>query len=375
MRFLHLADLHIGIRVNGFSMLEDQTFFMDRLFRCLDRDPVDAVVLAGDIYDKADPSAEAVDLFDALLSGLADRVAHVLVIPGNHDSPERIAYAGKLLEKQGVHIAPVYQGQIREITLHDQYGPVHFFLLPFLKPSSVRRFFPEETIEDYADALSCVFAHLSLNTEERNILVSHQFVSGALRSDSEQISIGGLDAIPRSVFSAFDYVALGHIHRPQTMGEEKLRYAGSPLKYSLSEVDQEKAILFVTLGEKGELSFTRETLPKLRDMRVIQGSFKELMHPDEEAPRDDYLQVILKEDHEIPEVLSRLRTLYPNIMRLDYENRWKQREETEQIPQLDLLPPLEIFSNFFQMQTGKPLTEEQEEFVSREMEEVQNETH
>lgn len=223
MRLIHLSDLHLGKRVNEFSMLEDQEYILTKIINIVDNEKPDAVIIAGDVYDKSVPSAEAVELFDDFLVRLSKRHLKVVVVSGNHDSSERIAFGGRLMDANGIHISPVYHGEITPVTMEDEYGVLNVYMLPFLKPVNVRRFFPDAEISSYTDALRVAVNQLRINADERNILVTHQFVTGAVRSDSEYISVGGTDNVDSSVFEGFDYVALGHIHRPQSVGKETVR--------------------------------------------------------------------------------------------------------------------------------------------------------
>ena len=241
MKFLHLSDLHLGKRVHGFSMLEDQAYILQQILGCIVSEQPDGVLICGDIYDKAVPSAEAVALCDDFFYHLAQLKVPVFAISGNHDSPERLAFGSRLMDGSGVHFSPVYDGGVQPFVLTDKWGEVGIYMLPFVKPAHVRRYFPEAEIDSYTDALSAAVVAMQVDTSRRNVLLTHQFVTGAATSDSEELSVGGTDNVDGSVFDPFDYVALGHIHRPQNMGSPRLRYCGSPLKYSFSEAGHQKA--------------------------------------------------------------------------------------------------------------------------------------
>ena len=251
MKLMHLSDLHLGKRVNEFSLLEDQQYILNEILQMADRERPDGVIIAGDVYDKAVPPAEAVSLLDRFLVELARRSLQVFVISGNHDSPERMAFGGRLMEGSGLHMAPVYRGQVDPIPLEDAYGPVNLYLLPFVKPAQVRRFFPDREIATYTQALEAAISAMDLDPRVRNVLVTHQFVTGAERCDSEELSVGGSDNVDVSVFAPFDYVALGHIHGPQCVGRETVRYCGTPLKYSFSEARHRKSVTLVELAPRG----------------------------------------------------------------------------------------------------------------------------
>lgn len=369
MKLIHLSDLHLGKRVNEFSMLEDQAFILQEILRIIDEEQPQAVLLAGDIYDKSVPSGEAVQLFDGFLWELSSRKLQVFVISGNHDSPERLSFGGRLMEGSGIHLSPVYSGKVEPVVLEDAYGPVNVYLLPFLKPAHVRRYFPEEEIGTYTEALGKAVEALEIHKEQRNVLVTHQFVTGASRSDSEEISVGGSDNVDASVFDDFDYVALGHIHGPQNIGSPRIRYCGTPLKYSFSEVGQQKSVTVAELKEKGTLEVTARPLTPLRDLREIRGSYLEVTAKSfyEGRNREDYLHITLTDEEDIPDGAAKLRVIYPNLMRLDYDNaRTRSRNLPEGAEEPAANPPLELFEEFYERQNNQPMTEEQIRF-SREL--------
>ena len=369
MKLIHLSDLHLGKRVNEFSMLEEHAFNLQEILRIIDEEQPQAVLLAGDIYDKSVPSGEAVQLFDGFLWELSSRKLQVFVISGNHDSPERLSFGGRLMEGSGIHLSPVYSGKVEPVVLEDAYGPVNVYLLPFLKPAHVRRYFPEEEIGTYTEALGKAVEALEIHKEQRNVLVTHQFVTGASRSDSEEISVGGSDNVDASVFDDFDYVALGHIHGPQNIGSPRIRYCGTPLKYSFSEVGQQKSVTVAELKEKGTLEVTARPLTPLRDLREIRGSYLEVTAKSfyEGRNREDYLHITLTDEEDVPDGAAKLRVIYPNLMRLDYDNaRTRSRNLPEGAEEPAAKPPLELFEEFYERQNNQPMTEEQIRF-SREL--------
>ena len=369
MKLIHLSDLHLGKRVNEFSMLEDQAFILQEILRIIDEEQPQAVLLAGDIYDKSVPSGEAVQLFDGFLWELSSRKLQVFVISGNHDSPERLSFGGRLMEGSGIHLSPVYSGKVEPVVLEDAYGPVNVYLLPFLKPAHVRRYFPEEEIGTYTEALGKAVEALEIHKEQRNVLVTHQFVTGASRSDSEEISVGGSDNVDASVFDDFDYVALGHIHGPQNIGSPRIRYCGTPLKYSFSEAGQQKSVTVAELKEKGTLEVAARTLTPLRDLREIRGSYLEVTAKRfyEGRNREDYLHITLTDEEDVPDGAAKLRVIYPNLMRLDYDNtRTRSRNLPEGAEEPETKSPLELFEEFYERQNNQPMTEEQIRF-SREL--------
>lgn len=374
MKFIHLGDLHLGKIVNGFNMLEDQRFALERIIETAKQHEVEAIVVAGDIYDKSTPSAEAVTLFDWFLSTVANEGVQILAIPGNHDSAERIAYAQGILENQGIHFPPLFNGTVYSCTLEDRYGPVRFWLLPFLKPALVRPYYPEEDIgQDYTKALSLVLDACDIDSSKRNVLIAHQFVTAygqsTEREDSE-ISLGGLDNVDASIFSKFDYVALGHVHRPQQVGRATVRYSGSLLKYSFSEARYPKSAVLVELKEKAAnacagncVEFQQIPYPVMHDVREIKGPIETLISPEITANGNvsDYLHVTLTDEQAILDPMSRLRTVYPNIMQLDYERRsgGASAQTPETAADAEDIDPFTLFEGFFEDQIGKPMSEAQ----------------
>ncbi len=375
MKLIHLSDLHLGKRVNDFPMLEDQAYILDRILEIAGEEQPDAVLIAGDVYDKTVPSAEAVALLDGFLVKLADRSLPVLLISGNHDSPERLAFANRLMEGRGVYIAPVYHGEVSPVTLEDDRGPVDFWLLPFLKPAHIRRFFPEEGVESFTDAMACAIRHMPLDPARRNVLVTHQFVTGAARCESEEVSVGGADNVDASVFAPFDYVALGHIHGPQNVGGARIRYCGTPLKYSFSEAGHQKSVTIVELGEKGSLEVRAVPLLPQRDMVELRGSFAQLKSPEfyGQVDRDAYVRVILTDENDIYDAMGQLRPVYPNLMALDYDNL-RTRSGAVVLEEADVKrDPLELFADFYQQQNHQPMSEEQRRYLTELLETIQEE--
>lgn len=369
MRLLHLADLHLGKRVNGFSMVEDQRYILKQIVNIIDEQNLQAVLIAGDVYDRPVPSEEAVDLFDDFLVQLARRKLEVFIISGNHDSAERVAFGCRLMDASGIHFAPVYNGEIIPLTLTDEYGRVNFWLIPFLKPAHVRRFFPEEHTETYAAAMELVIEKLHLDKAQRNVALVHQFITGAAVCESEDLSVGGLDDIPGAVFAPFDYVAAGHLHSPQQMGRETLRYAGSPLKYSFSEARQHKSVTVVELGAKGCIQVEQIPLVPRRDMQRITGSFQEIMS--KAHSREDYFDITLTDEEDIPNAIGRLRELYPNMMSMRYDNT-RTKTESAVLAQegIEKKQPLELFAELYAQQNGQPMNEAQRTYVQGLIEEI-----
>lgn len=373
MKLIHLSDLHIGKRVNEISMIEDQEYILTQIIRIACDEKADAVLIAGDVYDKSVPSAEAVTLFDDFLCRLAKHGLPVLIISGNHDSPERLAFGNRLLENSGIHIAPVYSGKVESVTLTDEHGEVNFWLLPFIKPAHVKRFYPDEGIESYTDAVRVTVEKMGIDTGKRNILLTHQFVTGASTCESEEISVGGSDNVDASVFEGFDYVALGHIHGPQNIGSNKIRYCGTPLKYSFSEADHHKSVTVVELGEKGNLKLRLQPLTPRHDLRQIRGTFAELTDKAyyDGTAADDYLHVILTDEEDVTEALGKLRVIYPNIMKLSYDNtRTRSNQIIDGAEDVQRKSPLELFEELYELQNNQAMSEEQRSFTRELIESI-----
>ena len=375
MKLIHLSDLHLGKRVGEVSMLEDQAYILDRVLDIVDGAGPDALLIAGDVYDKSVPSAEAVTLFDDFLCRLARRKLPVLVISGNHDSPERLAFGSRLMEGAGVHLSPVYDWNVKPITLTDEHGPVDFWLLPFLKPAHLRRFYPEETIDSYTDAVGAAIAHMNIDPSRRNVLLCHQFVTGAATCESEELIVGGTDNVDAAVFDGFDYVALGHLHGPQNVGSSRIRYCGTPLKYSFSEASQYKSVTVAELGEKGDLTLHTVPLTPRHDMRVIRGTFAQLTEEGGDAgEREDYLHIILTDEEDVPEALGRLRLIYPNILKLSYDNtRTRTSQSVDRAQRVAQKSPLELFEELYETQNNQPMSQEQRDFAQRLIEQLREE--
>lgn len=367
MKLIHLSDLHLGKRLNDFSLGEDQEDILNQILGIVEAEAPDAVVIAGDVYDKAIPSVEAVGLFDEFLVRLAKLNTQIFVISGNHDSPERIAFGNRLLDAAGLHLSPVYSGRVEPITLEDAFGPVHFYLLPFVKPLHVRRFYPDAPTDTYTQALSAAVEHMDIDERQRNILVTHQFVTGAARSDSEELCVGGADNVDSAVFQAFDYVALGHIHSPQHCGSEKVRYCGTPLKYSFSEVKDQKSVTVAELKEKGNLTIRTVPLKPLRELVELRGTFAELTDKsfyEHTTWQTDYTHLTLTDEEDIPDAIGKLRLIYQGLMKLDYDNaRTRSNGEITGAEVQRARSPLELFADFYALQNNRPMTQEQLVFV------------
>lgn len=366
MKIMHLSDLHIGKKVNEYSMLQDQIYILKEILRIIDNEKVETVIIAGDVYDRSLPPNEALELFDEFLYQLSSRNVNVFVISGNHDSPERISYGGRMMTENKIFLSPVYDGNVKPITLNDDYGEVNFYLLPFVRPADIRRYFPDENIENYNDAVKVAIDNMNVDFSERNILVTHQFVTGAELSESEDIIVGGTDNVSGEVFDGFDYVALGHIHREQTVGKDNIRYCGTPLKYSFSEAKNIKSVTILDFNDKGNIEYSKIPLTPFRDMREIRGTYYELTLKSnyESTNTEDYLHITLTDEEDIPDAIGKLRSIYPNIMKLDYDNlRTRGSGTVDAIENIESKSPFELFADLFKQQNNQDMSEEQEEIM------------
>lgn len=368
MKLFHLSDLHIGKRVNEFSMIEDQKYILTQILYAADQEKPDGILISGDVYDRTIPTAEAVQVFDAFLTRLSEQKIPAFIISGNHDSAERLAFGSSLMGKSGIYFSKVYDGTVEKIPMQDAYGTVWIYLLPFLRPSTVRHALPEhaEEVQSAADAVRIALEQTKIDEKERNVLLAHQFVTGAKRCDAEELQVGDVDQIPAELFASFEYVALGHIHSPQKVGCETVRYCGAPLKYSFSEAGQEKSITVVELKEKGSVDLRTIPLKPLHDLRKIRGTYLEVTAKSFYENRDceDYLQVTLTDEEDVPDGMAKLRTIYPNLMRLEYDNkRTRSNAEVRAAERVEEKSELELFQEFYELQNNQSMTEVQERFV------------
>ncbi len=373
MKFIHLSDLHLGKRVHEYSMIEDQKHILNQIIDIIDNEKPDGVLIAGDVYDKPIPSADAVQLFDDFLVKLAQRKLEVFVISGNHDSPERISFGSRIMSAGGIHLSPVYNGEIEPFTMTDEHGKLNVYMLPFVKPANVRCFSDDE-INSYTDAIRVAIEKMNINPTERNILVAHQYVTGAARSASEEISVGGLDNVDATVFEQFDYVALGHLHSPQNCGSEKIRYCGTPLKYSFSEVKDEKSVTVVEFLEKGTVSYKTVKLTPQHELVELRGTYEQLTaksYYEHKTWQEDYTHIILTDEDDIPDAIGKLRVIYHNLMKLNYDNKRTQTSgEIKSIDGIENKTPLELFGDFYAMQNNQQMSNEQTEFMKKLIENI-----
>jgi exonuclease SbcD len=369
MKFVHLSDLHLGKKVNEFSMIEDQRYILKEILTIINDVKPDGVIIAGDVYDRTIPSEDAMKIWDEFLISLAEKKLPVYAISGNHDSAIRFSDHSALVETTGIHLSPEYNGSVNHYVLEDENGLINIYLLPFIKPATVRAFFPDDEINDYTDACSVAINHMNVNPKERNILVAHQMIIGSARCESEEVSVGGLDGVDVSVFDNFDYVALGHLHGKQKIGRDTVRYCGTPLKYSFSEKDHKKSVTIVNLEEKGNITIEEIPLVPMHDMREIKGTYEELMSKKnyEGTDTDDYIHAVLTDENDVIDAMAKLRVVYPNLMKLSYDNKRTQSQQiVTDAENVDKKTPLELFEEFYEKQNNQEMTEEQKH-LSREL--------
>lgn len=373
MRFLHLADLHIGKRLNEFSLIEDQKFIFDKILNIIDEKKIEAVLIAGDVYDKPVPSAEAVTVLNSFLNSLAKRNLKVFVISGNHDSQERIGFGAELISQSGVYMSKPFSGNVETHKIKDEYGEINIYMLPFIKPAMVKHVYEEADIDSYDSAMAYVMEQTKVDESERNLLIAHQFVRGADRCDSEEVSVGGIDEVSVENFKRFDYVALGHLHSPQHIKSEFVRYSGTPLKYSFSEAKHQKTALIVDMKEKGNITLEKVPLIPKHDMIEIKGKYQEIMSKDfyKDIDRMDYAHVTLTDEQDVLHAMELLRTVYPNIMKLDYDNtRTRSNNEIKGGENVEKKQPLDLFKEFYELQNNQPMSREQADFMDKLIKDV-----
>lgn len=375
MKFFHISDMHLGKRFKGVSFINDQKFVLDQILKQADILKPDCVVIAGDVYDKSIPSVEAVELLDDFLTKLSEKSINILMISGNHDSGERLGFAEKILRGFGIYIVSVFDGKMKRITLNDDFGEFDFFLCPYFRPSQVKAIYPERKIENSNDAVKVILEETDVRRNVRNTAVIHQFAAPVGKkieySDSEIQTVGGLDVIDTGLFSDFDYTAMGHIHKPQSMGE-KIRYCGTPMKYSFSEANQEKSITVVEINEKGKTDISFVPLLPLHDMRNVKGTFSQILAEAEKEPSDDYINAVITGNEIICDPVGKLRQYYKNLLQIEFrkENSDKKTEYSEEFIKKSVY---ELFEDFFTLQNGKEMSDMQKEIIKNILKEENNE--
>lgn len=370
MRFLHTADLHLGRKLNELPLLEDQKFLLQQIVEIAVREKIDAVLIAGDIYNKSSPASDAMMVFDGFLSQLAQNGIKVFMISGNHDSGNRISYLSSLIRKADIYTCEGFDGTLQQVTLEDEFGELNIFMMPFVRPAQIRKFYPDEEITSYEDAVKVIFQHSSVNESERNILLCHQFVTGAELSDSEDFAVGTLDSMDASLFDAFDYVALGHLHKAQKVKRESLRYSGSIMKYSLSEANHKKSIVVLNMSETAvEVQVLPLEQPK--DIRKVKGTLEEILGM---AYSEDYVSVVLQDEFVPPDARVSVATVFPNMIKLSVENsRNREYVEVIEAESIESKSKMQLFEDFYQTQSGGTLPDPEQrklmETILKELEE------
>lgn len=388
MKLIHLSDLHLGKKLNEFPLFDDQKYILQQIVDIAIEEKPNCILIAGDIYDKSIPPAEAVLLLDDFLNRLTELSISVCIISGNHDSAERLAFGSQLMMKSGVRIADAYDGKVQKVTFADNYGDVNIFLLPFLKPTIVRnalirleRNKEAEEITTYHEAVKKAVELLSIDKSQRNVLLAHQFITGAVTCDSEAVNVGGVDNIGADVFADFDYVALGHIHSPQNVADdERIRYSGTPLKYSFSEIKQQKSVTVIDLGEKGEMHVYVRELTPLRELRHLRGTYNELMQWEtyeaylkEGANQpEDFFYLTLTDEDDVPFALQSLRIVYKNLLQLDYDNeRTSSDNILKVIDSVEQKTPIELIKDFYEQRNNQAMNKQQETYILKLLEELE----
>ena len=371
MKFLHIADLHLGKSLKEFDLFKDQEYILNQILEIIKEKSVDAVLIAGDVYDKAIPSEAATNLLDYFLCSLSKIGVKTFIISGNHDSDDRLNYGSSLFKTNQIFICSKYNGSLDKYTVEDAQGEVDIYLLPFVKAAQVRHFFPEEEISSYEDAVKVILEKAGVDFKRRNIIGAHQFVTGRTEDPalggSEGIgtqSVGLVEKIGYDCFDGFDYVALGHIHSPQKVGREEVRYSGSPLKYSLSEANNQKSIPVVELGKKGEVSIELIPLKPLRDLRHVKGKLKILLDKENIKARDDFIYATLTDENIINDAMGIFQQIYPNTVSIDYDNSHTKAMEHVDISKIaENKSFAELIGDFYHMIYGCEISEEEMNYM------------
>lgn len=379
MKFIHLADLHLGKKLKEYDLLEDQDFILKKIINIVDEEKIQAVLISGDIYDKSIPPVGAITLFESFLTRLAERKIQVFIISGNHDSAERMTFGSQLMDLSGIHFAKAFGKDYSCIKLNDEFGDLYFYMLPFIKPAFVKAVYPEEeeNIKSYTDACRVALSKMNVDYSERNVLLAHQFVTGSQRCESEEVSVGGIDNVDVEIFENFDYVALGHIHGPQKIKKESIRYSGTPLKYSFSESKHKKSVPVIEIKEKENLSVKLIPLEPKRDLIELKGTYNQLMSREfyKDLNTDDFFHITLTDEEDILNGFSRLNTIYRHLLTLDYENT-RTKTINHQIEYYDVakVDPLVLFNDFYKMQNNTDLSSEQSDYLRGLIENIWEET-
>ena len=373
MILAHISDLHLGKSLHSFSLIDDQDYILEEIAGILVEKKVDVLIIAGDVYDKNVAPEAGLKVLRKFLNRLVAAKIKVLIISGNHDSAERLTFGAEFMTDKGIYFSKLYDGHIEPVVLNDESGPVNFYLLPFVKPSTVQHYFEDEKIESWSDAVACAVEHMQADYSQRNVIVAHQNIMKAEHCDSEETIIGGQDAVSDEIFKDFDYTALGHIHRQQKIGNHNVMFCGTPLKYSVQEFKQDKVMPLITLGEKGKVDIELIPLKPKRDLRQITGRLDEIMKKAMDDPNnhEDYIDVILTDEDEIMDAIATLRSLYPNVLKITYDNKaTRAAENIEKFDTVNKQNPLEIFEAFFSSRRGTDMDEEQKVYVKSLIEKI-----
>lgn len=385
MKILHLADLHLGKILQEQSLIEDQEYMLRKIINIIKEEKVKIVLISGDIYDRSIAQVEAVNLLDDFLKILIKELKiKVFIISGNHDSKDRLGFGNKIFEDEGLYIESKYNGKLKKVELEDEYGSLNIYMLPFIKPVEVKKFFEDDLENNYDVAINKIIEKEEINENERNIIMVHQFVTAGNikpeRTESEVLSLGGIENVDVSNFNKFDYVAIGHVHRPQKIGRDTARYAGTILKYSFSEINHNKSIPIINIKEKGNISINLVPLKPLRDMREIKGPIEELIKEKnyKEGNVEDYIKAIITNEEPVYDAIGKIKKIYPNTLKLEIQNSKtinKNEEENINLEELKKKSELELFSDFYKLQNNLDLNEEQKEIVKNIISEVKHETN
>ena len=384
MKLLQLADLHLGKILQEQSLIEDQEYMLKQIIEIIKRENIEVVLISGDVYDRGVPPAEAVNLLDSFLKTLIKELKiKVFMIAGNHDSKDRLAFGSKIFEDEGLYIESKYNGNLRKVELQDKYGKLNIYMLPFVKPIEVKQFFEGDLENNYNTAINEIITKELINKEERNVIMVHQFVTaGAVepeRTESEVLSLGGIENVDVSNFECFDYIAIGHVHRPQKIGRDTARYAGTILKYSFSELNHNKTVPVIELKEKGNIDIDLVKLEPLRDMREIKGPIEELIRKEnyECGNTNDYIKAIITNEEPVYDAIGQIRRIYPNTLKLEFKNSKTANSTVKQALNLKNIKQkseLELFSDFYKAQNNIDLNENETEIIKNIISEVKHET-
>lgn len=385
MKILHLADLHLGKILQEQSLIEDQEYMLKEIINIIKVEKVQVLLISGDVYDRSVPPTEAVNLLDDFLKTLIKELKiKVFIISGNHDSKDRLGFGNKIFEDEGLYIENRYTGILKKVKLEDKYGPLNIYMLPFIKPVEVKKFFEDDLENNYDLAINKIIEKEEIDKSERNIIMVHQFVTAGNvkpeRTESEVLSLGGIENVDVSNFKSFDYVAIGHVHRPQKIGRDTARYAGTILKYSFSEINHNKSIPIIDIKEKGNITINLLPLKPLRDMREIKGPIEELIKEEnyKEGNLEDYIKAIITNEEPVYDAIGKIKKIYPNTLKLEIQNSKtinKNEEQNINLEELKKKSELELFSDFYKLQNNLELNEEQKEIVKNIISEVKHETN